>query len=225
MDKEKMISIVVLVLLVLGAGWYGFFGMKKGDTVKTPKAEVVATVNGVDITKTDFDSQLVSSITNLKTQGIDTEATTTQDQIKAQVLDDMINNEIVNQEIVKIGLKATDAEVNAEFQNILTQIGGQDKLNAQLASVNMTEAKLKENITKQLLVQRYLLQSIATSTLTATDKEIKLFYDETSKTQKLPPLKDVSEQIKQQIIKNKGQSLVNEFVKTLRAKATVEIKK
>ena len=224
MNKEKILSIGALVLLIVAVSLYGVFGTKKADKVAQNSAvSSVATVNGVPITEAAFDAQLALATSTLKSQGTDVISPDKLAQIKTQVLNDLINTEIVNQEISKAGIKATPEQVESQYQVVIQQIGGADKLAAQLATANMSDATLRLNIAKQIAIQAYLLQNIATSSITVSDAEIKKFYDDNTKGQKdVPPLKQLSAQIKQQIINTKQQTLVNDFVASLRAKAKVE---
>ena len=224
MNKEKIFSVGALVVLIVAATLYGVFGMKKSDkmALDTNASANVALVNGVPITQKAFDTQLASATTTLKAQGADVTSPDKLATIKTQVLTDLINNELVGQEIVKAGIKVTSTQVDAQLQAVITQVGGADKLAAQLSAAGMTEATLRDNIAKQISIQTYLTSNIATSSVTVTDAEIKKFYDDNTKGQTgAPPLKQVSAQIKQQLITNKQQLLVNDFLVTLRAKATI----
>jgi len=223
MNKEKLVSVIV-VLLVLGAIGYGVFGMNKPAVTTTPAVANVATVNGVAITQTVYDAQLQTTLTTFKQQGLDTEKPENLKLIREQVLNDLIGNELVMQEINKLGLKATVEEVNAQFQAVLTQAGGADKLNAELVKANITEAQFKENIARQIVIQKYLTQNIDTSSIKVTAAEIEQFYkDNGGGAEGSPKLADVKAQIEQQLIANKQQVLVANFVAALRAKAAVEV--
>ena len=219
---SKMVWIVVAVIVVLAIAGYFMFGKKTAVV----KVEGVATVNGVVIPKADYDTQLAAAI---KAQNIDPANTAAIAQIKTQLMDSLISNELVNQGIKAAGIKADPAEVEKQFQAILTQTGGAEKLQAELAKANITEAKLRENIVKQLEVQAYLLKNINVAGITVTDAEITQFYADYSKAQKaadakavVPALKDLSEQIKQQITSNKQQTLISNFIASLKATAKIE---
>ena len=223
MSKEKIISIVALIAVLGGVAVLGFWGYNKTDKEVATTVQNVATVNGVGITQTTYDSQLASVIATLKTQGIDTENADNLNKIKTQTLNDVINNELVVQGVAKAGIKIADADVEAQYQRLVTEAGGADKLKEQLTIANLTEAQFRENISKQLAIQAYLLQNIDVSTATATDAEAKTFYDTNVKGQTgAPAYKDIVEQIKQQIVANKQQLLINTFLVTLREKSTIE---
>jgi threonine dehydratase len=189
----------------------------------------VAKVNGEIITKAAYDTQLADSIDSYKTQGVDVTDATKLSQIKTQVLDNLIADKLISQGVAASGIKTTAEEVEKQYQVILTQVGGADALKAELVKNNLTEAQLRENISKQLAAQTYLLQNIDTKSITVSDAEIAQFYADYSKAQKakdaktvVPALKDLSDQIKQKLISDKQQTLVVNFVASLRAKAKVE---
>lgn len=219
---------MVLVLVVLAIAGYFVFGTNKTGS-PTNNVASVATVNGVIISKATYDTQLANSIASYKTQGVDVADATKLSQIKTQVLDNLIGDELLNQEVVVAGIKITGEEVEKQFQVVLTQIGGADALKDALVKNNLTEAQLRENISKQLAIQVYLLQNIDTKSIIVNEAEIAQFYADYSKAQKdsgektVLALKDLSDQIKQQLISDKQQTLVANFIASLRAKATVEI--
>lgn len=223
MSKEKIIAGVVVLVVLVGIG-YSYMGKtKKPVTAEAPKVESIAKVNGVDITKSAYDSQLAATITSLKSQGVNTDDATQLSAIKTQVLNDLIGTELVNQAVKASGVTATAEEVEKQIQAIIAQVGGADKLPAELAKANLTEAQLRENVAKQLAAQKYLLSKIDISTATASDAEVTKFYNDNVKGKAgAPALKDITAQIKQQIINTKQQQLLVAFIQTLRQTAKVE---
>ena len=237
--KKRFITAAVLLLVVLAIGGYFVFGGSKissiinniatNNKVSTTTASV-AIVNGTAISRAAYDTQLASTIASYKSQGVDVAADATKlSQVKTQVLDDLVNNELLTQGAQSAGIKITPEEVEKQFQAILTQAGGAEGLKTALAQNNLTEAQLRENISQQLTIQTYLSANIDTKSITVSDAEIAQFYADYSKAQtvasstvKVLALKDLSAQIKQQLISNKQQTLINNFVTSLRAKAKIE---
>lgn len=230
--NKKVISTIVLVLAVLAIGAYFVYGRdSKTDEKVAPtetKAASVATVNGVVISKEAYDTQLASSVASYKAQGVDVADEAKLSAIKAEVLDNLINNELLSQGVVAAGIKVSSEDVETQFQVVLTQAGGAEKLKEELVKNNVTEVQLRENISKQLAGQAYLLQNIDIKSITVSDAEIAQFYADYSKAQiaggqkTVPTQKDLEVQIKQQIISNKQQILFRDFVASLRAKAKIE---
>ncbi|HEY0220670.1 MAG TPA: SurA N-terminal domain-containing protein [Candidatus Paceibacterota bacterium] len=222
--NTKKIIVAILLLAIVGGGAYAYFvKYKKQPEVTKVETVSVAKVNGVDITKAAFDSQLALAITTLKAQGVaDADSAEKLPTLKTQVLNDLINNELVNQGIAIAKISATQQEVDTQRASLVTQLGGEDKLKIEMDKAGLTEVKLMENITRQVLVQKYLIANINVASTTVTEAEISKFYKDNSAGQTNPPaLKDVKEQIRQQITLNKQQVLVNEFLVALRAKAAI----
>ena len=227
MNTQKAIAIVVAVVVVVGAVLYFGFGFGKGSkpvvSTSPTASTTAATVNGVAITRAAFDAQLASRVATYRSQGIDVTDPTKLAQINAQLLDDLINNEVVSQEVAKVGITVSPSDVEKQYQALLTSAGGADGLKTQLTAANITDAQLRTNISTQLAIQSYLLANIATSSITVSDAEVKAFYDTNTKGVKDPPsLKTVTAQIKQQLTTNKQQELINVFVASLRAKADIK---
>jgi hypothetical protein len=226
LNKKNVVIVLVFVVLLIGS--YFVFGKNKINIPTNTNIASVATVNGAIISKATYDTQLTNTIASYKTQGIDVTDATKLSQIKKQVLDDLISNELLVQGLTASGIKSNTEEVEKQFQTILTEAGGAEGLKAELVKNNLTEAQLRENISKQLSIQKYLAQNINVKSITVSEAEIAQFYADYSKAQKdsgqktVPALKDLSDQIKQQIVSNKQQALVMDFISSLRAKAKIE---
>ncbi len=230
-SKVKDVSIVVLVLAVLVMGGYLISGrVGSTETAKGAETKVAgaATVNGTVISKDIFDTQLAAAVATYKAQGVDVTDAAKLATIKTEVLTNLTNNEVLNQAVVASGIKATPEDIEKQFQAIVTQAGGTDKFKDELVKNNLTEEKLRDNLAKQLATQTYLLQNIDTKSITVTDGEIAQFYADYSKAQTaagaktVPTLKELSDQIKQQIIVNKQNALVATLIASLREKAKIE---
>ena len=92
----------------------------------------------------------------------------------------------------------------------------------------MTEQKLRENIAKQFAIQMYLEANIDTKSIVVSNEEVTQFYNDykaaqvsASSTIKVPAEKELADQIKQQIIANKQQTMINDFLTTLRSKSEI----
>ncbi len=223
MSKEKIIAGVVAVVIVAGGVGYMVYGKSNKEVAVAQPVEKVATVNGVEIAKSAYESQLASAITTLKARGVNTDDATQLTQIKNQVLTDLINNEVLNQAVKASGVTATADEVEKQVQALVAQVGGADKFAGELVKANLTEAQLRDNISKQLAAQKYLLTKVDVSKAVASEEEVTKFYNDNVKGQAgAPALKDVKEQIRQQIVNTKQQQLVLAYVETLKVGAKIE---
>ncbi len=154
---------------------------------KTPQGianSPVAKVYGSKITRGQVDEQLVGVIKQLQTQygsnyTTNTEAMTQLKTQKQQVVEGLITEKIVNHKAAELKLMPTDAQLNAQIDNQLTEIkkslGTDAKYTEALAQANLTEAALKARI-KPSVIQDVLYTEI-TKNVKVTDAQEKAYYN------------------------------------------------
>jgi len=153
---------------------------------KTPEGiakSPVAKVFGSKITKGQVDEQLVGVIKQLVTTyganyTTNTDAMTQLTTQKQQVLESLITEKIVNYKAQELKLMPTDAKLNEQIDNQLTEIkkslGTDAKYKEALAQANLTEAALKARI-KPSVIQDALYTEI-TKNVKVTDAQVKAYY-------------------------------------------------
>ena len=140
---------------------------------------VAATVNGHVITYQDLDKQLQFSSADKPAaatlpNGIektDDDQTTSQ---KIEVLRVMIDNQIMLQRAEKLGLMATDADVDAKLTELKAPFT-QEEFLRQLSARHMTMDDLKVQLRQDLSIEKLVNKEI-TSKISITDAEIRDFY-------------------------------------------------
>lgn len=136
----------------------------------TPPAGVAAMVNSKPITFTEVDRQYQTLFGSAPKAGDD--QVTLQ---KLEVLRGLIDNEIMLQRAEKLSLLATDADVDAKF-NELKAPYTQEELARQLKERNLSQEELKAQLRRDLSVQRLFNREI-TSKISISDKEIADFFN------------------------------------------------
>jgi peptidyl-prolyl cis-trans isomerase SurA len=137
---------------------------------RSAPANVAATVNGRPITYADLEKQFQSSFATPN-------PTESDDQIeiqKLEVLRTLVDGEIMLQRAEKQGLMATDADVEAKFNELkapYTQEEFQKQLNARKMSVEDLKAQLRRDLSEAKLLNKEI-----TSQINITDKDIGDFY-------------------------------------------------
>lgn len=158
---SRLLWCVPALALALGAG-----GCKKAVP-----ANVAATVNGRAITYAELDKQFARSFPS-QPEGL------SQDQVqfqKLELLRVMIDEEIMLQRAEKLGLIATDAEVDAKFNEIrapYTQEEFQKQLDAQKLTVEELKGKLRRDLSVEKLMNKEIISQIS-----ITDKDISDFFN------------------------------------------------
>jgi len=140
-----------------------------------PGGAPVAKVNGHSIGKKVFEEAVQRTLVRYQSQGQPLPPGIEQ-RIRQSVLRRMIDDEIVNQKAKEIGIKISDQELNAKFdehkKKFRTDQAFQDYLNR---SKN-TEADLKEDMRSSLL--RDMVVEKLAGAVEVTDDQIKKYYDE-----------------------------------------------
>ena len=138
---------------------------------KSPPANVAATVNNRPITYGDIDRIYLAQFTTTgERAGDDLMAIQ-----KMEVLRTLIENEIMLQRAEKLGLLATESEVDAKF-NELKAPYTQEEFQRQLEARKMTANDLKTQMRRELSIQKLLNREII-SKIAINDKEISDFFN------------------------------------------------
>jgi len=142
--------------------------------------DVVARVNGVDITTEYLDAQFARAIAGAEPlpNGEETR------DLKLQLLSDIIGNQIMLQLAAAQGLTATDAEVDvqfSEFRNQFTEERFNELLEQQAATVDDVRRDIQESLTIEKLINKEI-----TSRISVSQAEIEEFYDSNVESFDLP---------------------------------------
>ncbi|MGD0436271.1 MAG: peptidylprolyl isomerase [Bryobacteraceae bacterium] len=132
---------------------------------------VAATVNGRAITYSDLDKQFQAQFTASAERPSD-------DQMviqKLEVLRTLIDNEIMLQRAEKLGLMATDADVESRFAELKAPYT-QEEFQRQLAARKMSADDMKAQIKRDLSVTKLINKEI-TSHISISDKDVTAFYN------------------------------------------------
>ncbi len=134
---------------------------------------VVARVNGADIFGRDLEDLVnreLSAIGSPEWKNLRAEyrAELTLNNITA-----LINSKLLFQQALATGIKATDAEVQAEVQKYAKTFRSEAEMNAALASQNIDRAAFEKNIFENLTVSKYVEGKIK---VTVTEAELSNYY-------------------------------------------------
>lgn len=215
--------LLVVILVVLAAA--GYVGYKKG--ILSFGGKSVATVNGYSIKEHDLEIRLAQVKANYQGQNVKFDDPAVLQNIKTQLVNEMVNEQLVYEEAVKKGNKATDEEMKAASDQIKANYGGDDKFKAQLESFGMTEKDLNVAIERNIVIQKYIQQFSVEQNATASDDEISQLYAQltqgnTSTT--TPKLVDVKDQLSNQIKQQKVSQKLAARIEELKQSAKIDIK-
>ena len=152
---------------LLGASLFLLAGCQRGAT-----AGVVAKVNGKPIEQTDLDKAYAAQLQNNPQQQPTIEQS---NSLKLNIVRELIVEEIVEQRAAKLGLTATDAEVDAKLQEMKAPYT-EEQFNARLKASNHTLGDVRYDLRRSLTIEKLLNKEI-NSKITVTDGDVDAYYN------------------------------------------------
>ena len=132
---------------------------------------VVARVNGKPIEQADLDKAYAAQLQNNPQQQPSVEQA---NSLKLNILHELVLEEFVEQRAAKLGLTATDAEVDAKLQEMKASYT-EDQFNARLKAANLTLENLRHDL-RRSLTQTKLLNKEINSKIAVTDNDVDAYY-------------------------------------------------
>lgn len=138
-----------------------------------PSPDVMATVNGKDISRSDLDK----AYNNYKANQGEAPQQPSAEQanmVRLSLLQKMIDEEILQQRAAKLNLAASEEDVNAKLTE-LKGLSTQEEFDKKLKQSNMTLDDLKQQIRRQLTSEKLINKEIE-SKIAITDADINSYY-------------------------------------------------
>ena len=139
---------------------------------KGPKDGVVATVNGHPIQQTELDKAYNAQLAG-STQG--TPSPDQAESLKLNLLRELIDSQIVEQRATKLGLTATNDEIDAKLNEMKAPFT-EEEFNKRLQASNLTLDEVKHDI-RRSLTQTKLLNKEINSKITVSDSDVSSYYN------------------------------------------------
>ena len=163
----KLFRLFVAVALLLVIALLGVGCSSNKDTA--------AQVNGEKISLTDLDKQVEQLKKQYPTMFTGSDGEGRLLDFKQRLLDNMINQILIEQAAKDQGIKVTDADVNAQIEQLKSGFETQEKFDQALKSAGMDEAGLSKQVREQLVTQK-LMDKLATGEGKPTNQEIETYY-------------------------------------------------
>ncbi len=186
--------------------------------------DAVAVVNDVKITRPDLDESVELMKKSAEMQGADVTDPAITAELRSQALTNLVNNELLMGAARRAGMTANEASVQTAYDNLVTQVGGEDKLKERMTAVGLTPEVLRGNISDRLMVDQYIEAETDIEDLTVTPEEIDSYIQSiSSEGVTLPPLDDIKGQIEATILGQKQEEVANTLIEKLRGEAEIKI--
>lgn len=199
-------------------------GVFSGVIAQLEKNQPVALVNGVKISKADYDNNIKQIGMSLSQQGADITNPDVQAGMQTQAIDTLVNTELLRQLSIAEGFVVDPEDVQSRYDQIQASVGGPETLAQRMQEAGVTEEALRRDITNEQLIEQLISEKIDLSTIEITDEEVEAFYEQVGgEAAGLPPLDTIREDVIARLRFDKEQALVNEYIQQVRSEASIEI--
>lgn len=230
MTKVYLGSLIFVLIVILGVL---FLLEKEGRSStnlfapiieKQEANKVVAIVNRDEIINSELDTSIEQFQQIATAQGMDITDTNVSTEIKSQALDILVNTLLLKQAAAEKGISISDEEVTERLAGITEELGGEEALQERMKELEIEEGQLMSDVRDELLIQTLLDGLFSEEDSEVSDEEISAMYEAAGGEEAgLPPLEEAKNSIKDQIVANKEQAVIDEYLAGLRGKAEIEI--
>jgi len=179
-DTSRNDGAFLMKCLILSVLIAGLLLTASCGSASKASADVVARVNGRDITTAQLEKQFQNRLNGAEQPPSAEEA----QDLKLQVLNQLINDQILLEMASTGGLSATDAEVDVKFNEFKSQYT-EEKFKDLLKEQKMTIDDIRNELRKSITIDKLVNKEI-TSKISVTDAEIKSFYEKNKESFNLP---------------------------------------
>lgn len=140
-------------------------------------SQVVATVNGAQITSQELDKEWEAMKESMAQYSFEGEqAKEFEQMLRVNLLNQMIDQKLIMEEVENLELMPTDKEIQEEIKNMKESLGSDDKFKKALSAQGLNEPQLKDLIKQRLAVEK-LYEKISSEVPQPTEDEIKTYYE------------------------------------------------
>lgn len=210
---------------------------EEGQAAEAPEPDledvpdVVAEVNGEEITKDEFEQVYTGQFQQAAMMGQEVN----QDEMKTQIADGMVSERLLVQEADNREVSASEEDVDAMISEIVEVNGmeSEDEFFTAMEESGMSEEEIRTELEKQVKVEALIAEE--TGDIEPSDEELEEIYDEQiaareeaqsegeGEETEPPAFEDVKPQIEQQLISEKQAEAAQGLAEELREDADVTI--
>lgn len=193
--------------------------------------DVVAEVNGEEVTKDEFVPIYTSTFQQAAAQAQATGQAPDEDALKKQTVDDLVSTELLAQEAESRGIEVSDEDVDAELEDVAmqNQLGSAEELLAAVEAQGVSEDQARSQVETQLMVEQ--LAADEDGSIEPTEKELRALYAQVKKqaaqagegAQQIPPFAKARTQLVEQATSQKIGEVAGSLVEDLRKGAEISI--
>lgn len=171
MRKILMVFIVIVSFFTVSS-----FTCNAGEVLD----KVVAIVNDEPILQSELDKVLAAVYAQYKKQFEGDDLYSKLDEARKEILNQLIEDKLIYQEAVELGLEITEGEIADQLASVKEQFGDEEKFNEFLSTQGLSVSKLEERLKQQVAIRKMHHYHVR-SRVIVTPKEIENYYNENIK--------------------------------------------
>ncbi len=168
LKQKRVTSLALLTTLLVLVGLF----LQLGCSSKQEGEDVMATVNGRKITRTEVQKYYDNQVAEAPQKPSEEQA----DTLRLNILRELIDNEILMQRAETLGLLATDEEVNAKLAEIKAPYT-QEEFDKRLKERQISLDDFKRDLRRSLTIDKVLNKEV-TSKINISDEDITNYYNQ-----------------------------------------------
>ena len=208
-------------------------GMQAPEADLENVPDVVAEVNGEEITRDEFAADYESQLQQAAMMQQQSGEEVNQDELKQQVAQTMVDNRLLTQAADEAGIEPTEEDIDSTLEDIAAQsgMGSADEVVAALEEQGLSEEEVREEAADQFQVLGYIESEADISE--PTDEELQEQYDtyveqmeqsgQGGEGGEVPPFEEMRDQLAQQAVTEQQNAAAEEILTGLREEGDVTI--
>jgi peptidyl-prolyl cis-trans isomerase SurA len=193
--------------------------------------DVVAEVNGAEVTKEEFVPIYEATFQQAAAQAQMGGQEPDEEALRTQAVDELVDTELLSQEAESRGISVSDEQVDAELDDLAAQNGMKsgDELLAAVEKQGMAPELARDQVATQVMVE--LLAADEDGSIEPTEKELRARYAQVKQQQakagqqgqKVPPYAKVRDQLAEQVKSEQVGTVAGALVQSLRKDADITV--
>ena len=193
--------------------------------------DVVAEVNGEEVTKDEFVPIYTSTFQQATAQAQMSGEAPDEEALKKQTVEDLVSTELLAQEAEARGIEVSDEDVETELTALAEQneLGSAEELLAVIEKQGVSEEQARSQVETQLMVEALVVDE--DGPIEPTDQELRKVYAQAKQQQtqsgqggqKIPPFAEVRDQLAEQATQQQVGEVAGVLVEDLRKDAEITI--
>lgn len=192
--------------------------------------DVVAEVNGEEVTKDEFVPIYTSTFQQAAAQAQASGQAPDEEALKKQTVEDLVSTELLAQEAEARGIEVSDEDVETELTALAEQneLGSAEELLAAVEKQGVTAEQARSQVETQLMVEALVVDE--DGPVEPTEQELREVYTQakqqqaqSGQSQKIPPFAEVRDQLAEQATQQQIGEVAGALVEDLRKDAEITI--